>query len=209
MALPVTGELVTDESWRGAIRLEQSLLRHWIEKAKAGDEEAFERILLAHERMVLRTAQRLLLDTEDAKDAAQEVFLKLHRKLGRFREDGDLGPWLYRMTVNVCLDSKRRGRAGMGIDETAEPRDTALGPEEALRAAQERQLLMTALRQLPERERAAIVLRDLEGCSTAEAADILGSSEGTVRSQISSARVKIKKFVAERLKRPGAGGEHD
>lgn len=181
---------------------EQSLLGHWIEKARTGDTAAFERIMLLHERMVLRTAQRLLLNAEDAKDAAQEVFLKMHKNLGRFREDKELAPWLYRMTVNVCLDSKRRRRPGMPIEHAAEPQDTALDPEEALRAAQERNLVEAALRQLPERERAAIVLRDLEGCSTAEAAGILGSSEGTVRSQISTARTKIRKFVAEQLSKP-------
>ena len=181
--------------------LEESPLRHWISKAKAGDAAAFERIMLLHERMVLRTAQRLLLNSEDAKDAAQEVFLRLHKNLGRFREDKDLAPWLYRMTVNVCLDSRRRSRRGVPIEQEVEPRDPARDPEQAFRAAQERALVTAALRQLPARERAAIVLRDLEGCSTAEAADILGSSEGTVRSQISTARTKIRNFVAERLGR--------
>lgn len=193
----------------GAIRLEQTLLRHWIENARAGDASAFERLMHLHERMVLRTAQRLLLNTEDAKDAAQEVFLKMHKNLGRFRQDEDLAPWLYRVTVNVCLDSRRRSKPGVPIEQTLEPRDTEPDPERAMRAAQERELLMSALGQLPERERAAIVLRDLEGCSTAEAAAILGSSEGTVRSQISIGRSKIRRFVAERLAKPAAGGERD
>ena len=71
----------------GPIRLEQTLLRHWIERARESDANAFERILRLHERMVLRTAQRVLLNEEDAKDVAQEVFLKLHRHLGSFREE--------------------------------------------------------------------------------------------------------------------------
>jgi RNA polymerase sigma-70 factor, ECF subfamily len=181
--------------------LEQTLLRHWIEKARSGDAAAFEQIMQRHERMVLRTAQRLLLNEEDAKDAAQEVFLKFHKNLERFREDKDLAPWLYRMTVNVCLDSKRRAKPGVPIEETAEPRDMARNPEDAMHAGEQRELLKAALRQLPERERAAIVLRDIEGCSTAEAAAILGSSETTVRSQISTARVKIRKFVTAQLGR--------
>src|ERR1700761_6982866 len=141
----------------GAFMLEQTLLRHWIEKAKAGDAAAFGRIMLLHERMVLRTAQRLLLNTEDAKDAAQEVFLKMHKHLGRFRENQDLAPWLYRMTVNVCLDSKRRTKSGVPMAQTAEPPDRARDPEQAFCAAQERDLLHAALSRLPERERAAIV----------------------------------------------------
>jgi RNA polymerase sigma-70 factor, ECF subfamily len=190
----------------GPFMLEQSLLRHWIEKAREGDAAAFERIVLLHERMVLRTAQRLLMNTEDAKDAAQEVFLRLHKNLGRFREDKELGPWVYRMTVNVCLDSKRRSRASVPMEQAAEPRDKAPNPEQVVRAAQERELIAEAMRRLPARERAAIVLRDLEGCSTADTAQILRSSEGTVRSQISTARAKIRSFVAERLARRANGG---
>lgn len=185
------------------------MLRHYIQQAKGGDASAFERIILVHERMVLRTAQRLLLNAEDARDAAQEVFLKMHKNLGSFREEKALAPWLYRMTVNVCLDSKRRRRTGVPMEETAELRDSARDPEEALCAAEERELVKAALRQLPERERAAIVLRDVDGLSTAEAAAILGSSEGTVRSQISTARTKIRKFIAGRLSRPAMGGERD
>lgn len=179
--------------------LEQTLLRHWIERARAGDAGAFERILELHERMVLRTAQRVLLNEEDAKDAAQEVFLKLHRHLGSFREEQDLGPWLYRMTVNVCLDWRRQSKRGVPIEQAAEPRDMARDPEDAMHASQQRELLKCALRQLPARERAAIVLRDIEGCTTAQAAAILGSSEATVRSQISTARTKIRKLLAGRL----------
>ena len=66
--------------------------------------EAFDRILLAHERLVLRTALRLLGRLEDAEDASQEVFLRLHRALRRLDEERDLKPWLYRVTVNVCRD---------------------------------------------------------------------------------------------------------
>lgn len=182
--------------------LEQTLLRSWIHKARAGDQAAFERILAAHERIVLRTAQRLLANSEDAKDAAQEVFLRLHRKLGRFREEGEFVPWLYRMTVNICLDWKRRSKRAISIDQTLESADWSLNPEQALRAAQERALIVDALRRLPERERLAIVLRDLEGRSTGEVAGILGSAEATVRSQISTGRAKIRKYLFERI-----GGE--
>jgi RNA polymerase sigma-70 factor (ECF subfamily) len=189
----------------GAWMLEQNLLRHWIDRARAGDASAFERLMLLHERMVLRTAQRLLLNTEDAKDATQEVFLKLYKNLDRFREEGDLAAWLYRMTVNVCFDSKRRSKAALPIDRAPESRDTAPDPEKTTRALQERALVIAALGRLPERERAAVILRDIEGRSTAEAAAILGSSEVTVRSQISTARTKIRKFVAGRLARPAGG----
>ncbi|MBV9760155.1 MAG: sigma-70 family RNA polymerase sigma factor [Acidobacteriaceae bacterium] len=191
----------------GALMLEQNLLHHWIERARAGDSSAFERLMLLHEKMVLRTAQRLLLNTEDAKDAAQEVFLKLYKNLGRFRDDGDLAPWLYRMTVNVCFDSKRKVKAAIPIDCAPDSHDAAPDPEKTLRAAEQRRLVFSAIERLPERERAAVVLRDIEGCTTAEAAAILGSSEETVRSQISTARAKIRKFVAERLSKASGGSK--
>jgi RNA polymerase sigma-70 factor, ECF subfamily len=199
MAVPFTAHFM----------FERTLLRHRIERARAGDAAAFESILVEHQRMVLRTAQRLLMDADEAKDAAQEVFLRLHRNLGRFREDADLKPWLYRITVNICLDSKRRSKLSLSIDHAPEPPDTAPDPEQSLRAAEERALVTEALRQLPGRERAAIVLRDLEGCTTAEVAEILGSSETTVRSQISTGRARIRNFVFERLRKPPAGGERD
>lgn len=186
--------------WIGYFMLEQGLLRQLIKEAKSGDVAAFERIVLVHERMVLRLAQRLLLNTEDAKDAAQEVFIRLHRNLNRFQEEKDFGPWLYRMTVNICHDCRRRSPGALSTDLVMEVPDRALDPEQSALLAQQRQLILAALEGLPEREREAVVLRDLEGCSTSEVAAILRSSEATVRSQISTARVKIKKFV---MGRPG------
>lgn len=186
--------------WMAHFMLEQDLLREWIKKAKAGDPDAFERILLLHERMVLRFAERLLGNSEDAKDAAQDVFVRLHRHLGRFREESEFGPWLYRVTANVCHDARRRRKPAVPADEI-EIFDPAPSPEQELTAAQNHALLMSALEMLSEHERAAIVLRDMEGFTTAEVARILGSSETTVRSQISTGRVKIRNFLMKKLRR--------
>jgi RNA polymerase sigma-70 factor, ECF subfamily len=188
--------------WIGYFMLEQSLLRQLIKEAKSGDAAAFERIIIVHERMVLRLAQRLLLNREDAKDAAQEVFIRLHRNLSRFQEEKDFGPWLYRMTVNICRDSLRRSPRGPSSDLILEIPDRALDPEQSLLLAQRQKLVLSALESLSAREREVIVLRDLEGCSTSEVAQALRISEATVRSQISTARVKIKRFVMTRFRRP-------
>ncbi|HEX6738079.1 MAG TPA: sigma-70 family RNA polymerase sigma factor, partial [Vicinamibacteria bacterium] len=97
-----------------------------VRRAKAGDREAFEALLRQHERMVLRTALRLLGRLHLAQDAAQEVFLRLHKYLRRFDEERELAPWLYRMVVNVCHDLRRAGsRDGVGLDEVDEPADPA------------------------------------------------------------------------------------
>lgn len=156
--------------------------------------QTFDELVAAHEALVLRTAYRLLGRMEDAQDAAQEVFLRLFRNLSRI--EGDPKPWLYRVTVNVCRDYHRRSKPVGELDVNRA--DPAPNPENALARDQRKRLLMEGLQTLTERERAAIVLRDIEGLSTAEAAAILGVEEVTVRSQICSARVKLAKFVRSR-----------
>lgn len=163
--------------------------------AKAGDRIAFERLLRKHERLVLATALRLLGNLEDAQDAAQEVFLKLHRNLAKVESSGNLAGWLYKVTVNVCHDHRRRQPRTAGMEEMSEIPAAGAGPDGELAAAEQRRVLELSLLQLSKKERAALVLRDLEGLSTAEAAAALGTSEATVRSQISKARVKVKKFI--------------
>jgi len=155
---------------------------------------AFEALVAAHEQMVLRTAYRLLGQLADAQDAAQEVFLRLLRNLSGI--EGDPKGWLYRVTVNVCNDHHRRRKKVFELDERSA--DPAPDPERVFTLDERKRLLNEGLTRLPERERAAVVLRDIEGLSTAEVAAALGVEEVTVRSHISSARVKLAKFVRNR-----------
>jgi RNA polymerase sigma-70 factor (ECF subfamily) len=151
----------------------------------------FERLVRLHERMVLGTAYRLLGRMEDAQDAAQEVFLRLFQKQGQIQ--GDPKPWLYRVTVNVCNDRfRRRTLVAQPDDQAPDPSVDALT---TITLDERKRLLREGLKTLAERERAAIVLRDIEGRSTQEVARILGVEEVTVRSQISVARVKLAKYV--------------
>ncbi len=173
----------------------------WVERARNGDQEAFACLVERHERMVLRTGLRLLGRLDLAQDAAQEAFLRLHRHLARFDSSRELGPWLYRIVVNVCRDLSRRQRWPrlLGLEEAKDVRshdEAAL--ENAVVRNEQRRLVQAALRALSPKEREAIVLRDLEGLSTSEVARVLGSSEGTVRSQISTGRLKIKHYVEAR-----------
>lgn len=166
--------------------------------ARKGDLPAFEAIVRQHETAVFRLAWRLLGNADDAADVAQEVFLKLFRSMSAIDEARDVGPWLYRVTVNAATDLCRRRRPRASLDDVV----VAAGgptPEEALARQQRRELAVRALDLLPPKERAAVVLRDIEGLTTAEVAEALGSSETTVRSQISSARVKLKAIVARML----------
>jgi RNA polymerase sigma-70 factor (ECF subfamily) len=151
----------------------------------------FERLVRLHERMVLGVAYRLLGRMEDAQDAAQEVFLKLFQKQNDIH--GDPKPWLYRVTVNICNDFYRKRIVVAEPDEhAADPSANALA---AITLDERKRLLAEGLQSLGERERAAVVLRDIEGLSTREVARILGVEEVTVRSQISVARVKLAKYV--------------
>ena len=188
-----------------------------VARARAGDATAFERIMLETERKVVATAWRMLGNREDARDATQEVYLRVYKYLDRFKPEQDFQGWLYRITINVCRDAarKRRGADVKGSGEFAStqggyehnPAESvspeADAEENALRA-QQRSMMMRALATLPEKERAALVLRDLEGLTTEEVARVLGSRPVTVRSQICSARAKLK-IYCERLLRTGGG----
>ena len=166
-----------------------------IAAARAGDLEAFDLLTRRHERLVMATALRLTGNMEDAKDISQDVFLKLYRNLGKVEAPGALPAWLYRVTVNACHDLRRRRPVSAPV-EMAEELPAEGDPQSSATEAERRRVLEMSLRVLSEKERAALVLRDLEGLSTEETARILGSSEATVRSQISKARVKVHDFVA-------------
>jgi RNA polymerase sigma-70 factor (ECF subfamily) len=164
--------------------------------AQSGDPAAFEALLRMHEVLVARTALRLTANRQDAQDAAQEVFLRLHRSLGRIDDSRNLPGWLYRVTVNVCRDILRKRRNTASLEDTQVA--VSSSTEADLSRAEQLKLVEEALRTLPEKERAAVALRDIEGLTTREVAEILGSSEATVRSQISAARTKIRKMLRRR-----------
>ena len=173
-----------------------------IELAKEGDSYAFEQLITSYQHRVVATAWRMLGNQEDARDAAQEVFLRVYRHLKKFRSGEDFSAWLYRITINVCRDAHRRrgpqdrfasfeSELELGnLPEGANANDV----EAAAILSQEQAIIASALDTLSPKEREAIVLRDLEGLATEEVARILGSSATTVRSQICSARAKIKQY---------------
>jgi RNA polymerase sigma-70 factor (ECF subfamily) len=168
-----------------------------VRRALDGDSEAFESIILRYERRVVSLATKLLGRTEDAQDAAQEVFLRVYKYLHRLDLQKPIEPWLMRMTVNVSRDIGRKRQLRLNAFPESESADAVparagRNPFEEVAAEQQRQLLWKALTSLPEKERIAVTLRDIEGLSTSEVAEILESSESTVRSQISRARVRLK-----------------
>ena len=172
-----------------------------IAAARASDLAAFETVMRQYERMVLVTALRLVGNMEDAKDVSQEVFLRLYRTLGKVEAESNLQAWLYRVTVNICYDLGRKRRPSVPLEDVPDPVATGDDPQQSATGAERRRVVQMSLRTLSAKERAALVLRDLEGLSTEEVARVLGSSEATVRSQISKARVKMRDFVERYFRR--------
>jgi RNA polymerase sigma-70 factor, ECF subfamily len=200
MALALEMPLLVD-----APNTDQSSLSRLIERAANGDKAAFEQVMIHSEQRVMAMTWRMLGNEADARDASQEVFLRVYKYLGRFRGDQDYFAWLYGITVNVCRDflKKRQNHSSRFVSfgedagvaqEVADEHDDA---EQVLVHAQQRELIAKAMATLPFKERASIVLRDVEGLSTEEVARIMKSSATTVRSQISSARKKIRIYCQQ------------
>ena len=206
MALAIELQLPEDVLTRN-----QSALAYLIERAAAGDSTAFEQIMIQAQQRVMAMSWRMLGNEADARDASQEVFLRIFKYLKRYDPEQDFFAWVYRITVNVCRDIlKQRDRRTVPLEadvnetvlEIAATQDDA---EQTLLSAQRRELIARAIAKLPDKERASIILRDVEGFSTEAVAEILQSSATTVRSQISSARKKIRDYCRRSLMASGRG----
>jgi RNA polymerase sigma-70 factor (ECF subfamily) len=176
-----------------------------VRRTLAGDTVAFEQIVVRYERRVMSLSLRMLRTVDDAQDATQEVFLRAFKYIHRLDLQKPIEPWLMRMTVNACRDIARKNvRRHHTFSEIpavdADPRDEAKDPYAGFAWEQQRQMLWRALEGLPEKERMAVILRDVEGFTTSEVAEILESSEGTVRSQICRGRLRIKEAMDSMVK---------
>src|SRR5512132_3229441 len=170
-------------------------------RAQSGDDRAFDDLMQETQSRVLAIGWRLLGTRDLAKDAAQETYLRAYRYLARFRPERDFEAWICRIAVNVCRDLYRRTRAGAPwapvsyeserdsgrmVEPMCEP-----SSESSLLESERRRLVLQAIMTLPPREKAALVLRDLEGMTSERAAEVLGSTAATVRSQVAAARRKV------------------
>src|SRR5437764_1480002 len=175
-----------------------------VQRTLGGESAAFEQIILRYERRVFGLAMKLLGVRDDAQDAAQEVFLRAFKYLHRLDVRKPIEPWLMQMTVNVCRNIGRtRQRRWNTFPDVAAPdaasADKSTNPYSGVAEEQQRQMLWRALESLPEKERMAVILRDIEGLSTAEVAEIQQSSESTIRSQVSRARVRMKDAIDQMI----------
>lgn len=177
--------------------------RALVDRTRAGDAEAFARLVGLHEGMVYNLAARLLGDGEEAKDVAQEVFLQVYRQLGRFEGRSSLKTWIYRIVVNQCHNRRRFWRRHkrdqeVELDERlAAPASRAQGawlasPYEQARREERARVVQKALLRLSFEQRSVLVLREVEGLSCEEVAAALRIPDGTVKSRLSRAREALR-----------------
>jgi RNA polymerase sigma-70 factor, ECF subfamily len=169
-----------------------------IEAAKAGDQEAFRHLVERYQGAVYNLAYRMLGSPEEAEDAAQEIFVRLYRQLGRYDPERKFSTWTLAIATNYCIDQLRRRRMQLvpleNIIPWARARDA--GPEGEALSRESRDEVQRLLKDLPEKYRAPLVLRYWEELSCAEIAEILGVPEGTVKTQIHRARKALGKMLA-------------
>lgn len=180
-------------------------------RLQRGDEWAFQLLVRRFRKKIFSVAYGITLDREESQDIVQEVFLQAYRSIGGFRGDSSLATWLHRITVNRCLNWKRRWARRfkwMHVSTDSTDGDTPAleiesplpTPEARVADTQTRQQIDNALKTLPEQIRTVFVLRELEGLSYEQIADVTGIKLGTVRSRLFHARKRLKEILLPRVK---------
>jgi RNA polymerase sigma-70 factor (ECF subfamily) len=169
-----------------------------IRRARAGDQDAFAELVVLHADRVFGALRRFGLDASEADEVAQEVFLRAWRGLARFEERAQFFTWLYRIAFNEAqrrLSHRAPPRVEFDPDRddpvVSLPEAPYLGPEARALDHEFQQALEQALAQLPDEWRAAVVLRDIEGLSTPEAAQVVGTREAAFKSRLHRGRMRL------------------
>jgi RNA polymerase sigma-70 factor (ECF subfamily) len=184
-----------------------------VQRARSGDRRAFTLLVERYQRKVYALALGMVRDREEAMDIAQEAFVKVFKYLNYFKGDSSFYTWLYRITANISIDVLRRRRAQKGehleldsVDFDVE--ETSLGslgsrlesnPQKNVLRRELATKIEEALEELPEKHRAILLLRELEGMSYEDLAKTLEIPKGTVMSRLFHARAKVQKILSEYL----------
>jgi RNA polymerase sigma-70 factor (ECF subfamily) len=177
-----------------------------VHACKNGDVAAFEQLVKRYDRKLLRIAQHVTHNREDAQDAVQEAFLKAFQNLGKFREDSKFSTWLIRIAINQSLMKLRRQRVtrDVSLDEDfqadgdilpMEAADWAPNPEQLYWASELRNILVNALSELRPVLRAVFVLRDIEGLSTDQTGEVLNLGPTAVKARLWRARLQLREHL--------------
>ncbi len=164
------------------------------ERCRAGDEHAFEQLYREQAPRVYALARRMAGSPDRAEDLVQEIFLQAHRKLPGFKGEAAIGTWLYRLALNHCIDYVRGRQARTA--RLTDPLEDGAGEPAARRDSLVARIdLERAIEQLPDGCREAFVLHDVEGLEHKEVARQLGIAEGTSKSQVFKARMKLRRVL--------------
>lgn len=175
-----------------------------VSRAKQGDKRAFEEIVGLYEKKVFSTIYYMVKDENDVEDIAQEVFIKIYKNLNNFKEKSSLYTWIYRITINVCIDKLKSKKDVIYIDEKVqtedgevdiELEDKSKGPEKIVEENDLKERLTNAIRKLPIEQRTMIVLRDIKGFTYMEIAEMTKTNLGTVKSKINRSRQALKEIL--------------
>ena len=169
-----------------------------VARCQEGDVEAFEVLYRQHAARLYTLACRMAGSPEDGEDLLQEIFLQAHRKLGSFKGDSAIGTWLYRLALNHCLDYVRSRQAKMSKLTDTLDADASFQPTARRETPIARIDLERAVARLPEGCREAFVLHDVEGFDHKEVGRLLGIAEGTSKSQVFKARMKLRGLLGRR-----------
>jgi len=174
----------------------------WLKRARAGDEEAFARLVETYQTAIYNLCYRMLGEPNEAEDAAQEAFLRAYSQLTTYDPTRSFKTWLFSIASHYCIDRLRRRRVTwVGIDDEPLQTHPALrepnpGPEQVVQQRERDAIIQTALAELAPRDRTAIVMRYWYGFSYEEIAEVTGTTTGAVKSRLHRARVAL----GERLK---------
>jgi RNA polymerase sigma-70 factor, ECF subfamily len=197
-----------------------------VKRVKTGDQRAFKLLVERYQRKIYAVALGMVKDKEEALDISQEAFVKVYKYLDHFKGDSSFYTWLYRITVNICIDALRKKQALRGeqveLDEavkmdTAEANIGALGsrlgtnPQKSALRKELAEKIQQALETVPEKHRAILLLREVEGMSYEDLSRTLQIPKGTVMSRLFHARTKVQKILSEYLElsesKSGLGNE--
>jgi RNA polymerase sigma-70 factor (ECF subfamily) len=172
-----------------------------VESARGGDRAAFEELVRRHADRLYAVVLRFVADADEAQEVTQEAFLRAWRSIGRFERRSRFFTWLYRIGIN---EAKRRAArrpvapvTSLEDEPVPEAPDWSEAPQTRSEQAEVRRILETAIRALPIEYRAPIVLRDVEGLSTREAAEVMDLGEAAFKSRLHRARLAVRRALDE------------
>jgi RNA polymerase sigma-70 factor (ECF subfamily) len=177
-----------------------------IEKSQNGDIESFEKLIEKYQVIAFNIAYRMVGNKEDASDMAQEALIKVYKSIKNFRGDSNFSTWFYRIVTNTCIDAIRKLKKikTYSLDKEYETEngnykfevaDNKYSPEKLYEVKEKKELVQVALNKMPEKYKAVLVLRDIQGFTYEEISEMTQNPVGTVKSRISRGRLLLKEIL--------------